>query len=480
MWSYWPFSDGLRDAITGAGLNWQAIENIMRPPSPAVRSPQIRGECPAGLRKYLDGEYRAAETSFQGLRAGRLAFPDPWGGPTPLAATGCGLRNVTKSELYGNPLIYRCKSEGRLVYAVSYNLTGRITQLIFPQLQVIIFDIFQSNAELMATLFEANREQIDALMERRQLDCHRVVGVIDMVFNYGHHMMNHLSGLERLVSTGLHDSLNEVWVSGIPFFGEIAEIFPEIARKLRLFSNQGAMLDAILAENVLPLRVGSNVFSHGLRQRLLDAASRRIVYPADNRRFPLVAVTIRGGGRACLNLGEVVAHLHRMLSPHFPNIGYVLDGWVFPEALLRLSSGAATCLWPDNLALISREMAAAGEVADALPRGAVVRNLIGQSILHSISGLRDIDAYFAHVGTLQHKLGFLTHARGFVHGPKRQMTHFDAGTFATESGLTPKFVDPACVVDVDGSGGIRGEGFANYRISDLDNALKPMLQMLKW
>ena len=57
--------------------------------------------------------------------------------------------------------------------------------------------------------------------------------------------------------------------------------------------------------------------------------------------------------------------------------------------------------------LIGADLALAQRIYSLLPSDVVVSNLIGQSMSESPEpDLHGIDAYFAHVGTLQHKVSF--------------------------------------------------------------------------
>ena len=478
MWTYWAFEDKLRDQLPVAGLDWTAIEAIFLGKAFELELPRSLNGCPAGQLNYLRREYRAAETSFAALRKGAVSFPDPWWGDSEMPAIGCAMQNMSDATVYGTPLIYCCGSGSRRYYAVSYGLIGRVSQIIFPDLRLVIYDLSLHNAQLMISLFEANIESLSPRFEiRASSPLPPIVGIVDQVHNYGHHMINHLSGIERLIADGLHQSVQEIWVAGTPFFGQMENLFPEIASKLKTFHSNAEMAEAITQQEIQPVRIGSNVFQERTRKRIVALSGERFQFPAEKRRFPLIAITIRGEGRKCLNLADVVAHLHRMVSAKFPDVGYVLDGWVYPEPDMVMGSSVATAISTTFISRMRLEMSAAESVVAALPAGTIVRNLIGQSILNSIAGIQDVSVYFSHCGTLQHKIAFLTSAPGLVHGPTTQMRLIDTGVFSTESGVPPTFVNAANIADVAGSGGPRGAGFDDYVIADIDKALQPMLEI---
>jgi len=107
-----------------------------------------------------------------------------------------------------------------------------------------------------------------------------------------------------------------------------------------------------------------------------------------------------------------------------------------------------------------------------------VRNLIGAPILDSVSGLQDIDAYVAHVGTLQHKIGWLTNANGIVHGPTTELTKMESSAYSCERASAPMIIPPAHVVDVSVDSP-RGPGYFDYRIVDTSMIVEGIVSILK-
>lgn len=91
-------------------------------------------------------------------------------------------------------------------------------------------------------------------------------------------------------------------------------------------------------------------------------------------------------------------------------------------------------------------------------------------MLELINGLLDINAYFSHVGTLQHKLAFFSLAGGVAHGPKAQMTMIEAGAYQAERGRGPLYLDQSMVVDTLDSLE-RGSKFNDYKIIDIKGAI---------
>jgi hypothetical protein len=258
----------------------------------------------------------------------------------------------------------------------------------------------------------------------------------------------------------------------------VEEIFPELQGRVRRFPNRWDLFEPLLRVRHRSLfRIGSNVFQQRLRARILatcPVAGR----PAERTQRPCIAVTVRSSGRTCLNLPEAVAALHRSLSARIPNLGIVLDGWVFPESELVLRSAVATAMSATYLHRIQAELAEAAAIRDALPPHAVVDNLIGLSMRESLGALRSIRGYLAHVGTLQHKLGLFGGTGGVVHGPTPQLSGIESGPFQSEVGTAPRFLPPEAVEDapIDTA---RGERFHSYRITDPETLAGMMMEVLE-
>jgi hypothetical protein len=230
-------------------------------------------------------------------------------------------------------------------------------------------------------------------------------------------------------------------------------------------------------EQVLAVRLGSNCFYEDTRARILRYALSRYAFPKIVDRFPIIAVTVRTGGRVCTNLDELVTATYAALHQRFPSVGFIIDGWVFPETQLVSQSNVATSLDPRFSAKIREELAAAEHSFRLIPRTAVVRNLIGRSILDSIAGLLDAHAYIAHVGTLQHKLAFFSPIKGVVHGPAAQLAHVDSGAFQAELGFGPTYPPSSAVEDIPGPTS-RGPFFFDYRIKDVHSVVSELLPLI--
>jgi hypothetical protein len=87
-------------------------------------------------------------------------------------------------------------------------------------------------------------------------------------------------------------------------------------------------------------------------------------------------------------------------------------------------------------------------------------------MFESLNELSTATCYFAHVGTLQHKLGLLLCLPGVIHGPTLQVAGPEGGPYYSEDGVPPVFVPENSIEDLPTTSS-RGRPFADYRIVDL-------------
>ena len=469
--------------LAGFGLNANAVGWALRGPD-GVAVPRLMRGVPAEIRGYIAREYQGAAVSFAGLRAGAMRCPDPWTGAM-LTTQGVFTTHSQGGMPAGLlPLFYAFQSPvGGEFWLCLWGTYGKPAMLYLPRLDLAVHDFLTLDAlsTPAAPLLDALLGSIGAfrvlLGEGARMERTERIGLLDMPDNYGHQMLENLSGLQRLADEGLLPSLEELWVTGPEFFGPVEEIFPELAGRVRRFPNRWDLFEPMLRVCHRGLfRIGSNVFQARLRARIL-AACPVAGRPAERSGRPLLAVTVRSSGRKCLNLAEAVGALYRSLAPRLPRLGIVLDGWVFPESELVLRSSVATALSDPHRARLMAEMTEAAAIRDALPPHTVVDNLIGLSMRESIGALRSIRCYLSHVGTLQHKLALFSGAGGVVHAPTAQLERIESGPYQSEVGEAPRYLPGEAVADapVDSA---RGERFHNYRITGFDALAAQMNQVL--
>jgi hypothetical protein len=242
-------------------------------------------------------------------------------------------------------------------------------------------------------------------------------------------------------------AVDEVWVSGMEFFSPVERYFPEISAKLRRFANGDELYRHLIPGRYFPIPITGSVFPKTLQSKLLAAAHLRHPVGRADGRFPLIAVTLRGNNRRCENLDECILAVIQKLKTSYPTMGIVIDGYVRPEHNISDGTPQVDFASDHEDHGLSAERSQAEELQRSFP-GIVVRNLVGKNILHSISGISDVDLYIAHIGTLQHKIAFFSEAYGIVHGPSHLLTTQKHWQFFSEVGRPPLFCEPGSVLDL--------------------------------
>jgi hypothetical protein len=470
------------DRLNRVGISDRSISEIFLGTQIACSEPRLVSGTPTYAKEFIRREYFAGDFPFRAVQRREIRVPDLWTGE--IVSCRRGFASPAQGNLPYDilPLYYRLTgARGNEFWLICYATYGRITHLFLPEQRMMICDLDRHAAPVLAEHLVENLCAFRSASERASGSASppRVVAVLDMVHNFGHQLINHLSGLERLLDRHDLPSADEIWVAGVEFFSSVERLFPELASKIVRFANRWDMSSQLLRGSYLPLRIGTNVFRSRLLDRLsIDRGSAVKFGRKKTNRTPILAVTIRTAGRKCLNLSEVVLQAIAALAQRYPNIGVILDGWVLPDSQVIVNSELAT-IWLKKFHrdAVFADLEVARKIADHLPTGTLVANLIGSSMTASLRRLRNIDAYFSHVGTLQHKISFVTGSQGVVHGPKSQLEAPDTGHFQADRGFAPVFLNSPSVRDV-ATFSTRGTSFRDYEIMDVDDVISKLDSIL--
>ncbi len=460
------------------GLDAVAIEKILGSPNklPGPAPVPLAG-CPKGAESFWAREYVVSEIFMERFRSPEWTLPDPFG-ENPNGLEPLDVAFVQPASLRGTYVVCELERFGSLEHTVitaTTALYSRVSVVLFPALRLAVHFLAETAARSLAEVID-NGYPTGGALEFRSVPKRPSIAYLDLVTNHGHQLLNSLSGLQRLVDSGLSANIDELYVRGVEFYGRVEQIFPEFEGKVRRFETSAAFSDALGKSGRRAFRVGSCFTQSRLRDRIFGIApSLSTPLLAKGSTAPLVAVSLRDGSRECVNLVETIAAIMRKLRSHNKNSRVILDGWVVPETQGPAYAQAQTVVSarPELL----REMATAEAIIKRLPKGSVVENLIGKTMLESISVIRYATAYFAHVGTLQHKLGNFSGAPGMVHGPIVQLQRREAGHYLTENGIAPVFLDPADVVDSSQPDSSRGGLAQGYSIRDPEEIARRFVRL---
>jgi hypothetical protein len=481
MHSYLKFDGQLTGNVAPHGLTFEWFAALFLSETGLETAPRLLQGISPEQKAFAVRQTLATNITYDSLNNRRFRCRDPW-----VAAAWCQSLVALSAHEQGSlpfgmlPIFYGCRSAtGEAFWVCVYGTHGAVTQVFFPSRQLVVFDIFQETAEKVIVALQATLSrnavrvaEIMAAASGRETKC---VGLLDMVTNFAHQAINHLSGVQRIIDLSLLNSVDEVWVSGTLFFGKVELIYPELGGRIRYFSRRWEVANELLHAPCHAVRIGSTYLPAELRRRII----RHVPVVEKSERTNILVITVRTAGRVCVNLPDIVGDLYARLAEHH-DLKIALDGWVLPEAAIVTSSRVETTGANQYLSVLRDEMALAEEIEAKLPPGVIVANTIGSSMLDSLNALAEATCYFAHVGTLQHKLGLLLRLPGVVHGPTRQLTNPEGGPYLAEEGQPPAFMPAAAVEDLPTTS-VRGASFADYRILDLSfivENLSPLLRPL--
>lgn len=459
------------------GLDAKALEQILGYPNSTVGpAPAPLEGCPPAAVSFWAREYVASEGAIRQFENPDWTFPDPFG----VESAGIEPKDVAfvpKTALSGIYLLCELERFGadeRTVITAKTTLYSRVSIVIFPAQRLVLHFLAETAARSLAQLVESGSAGSYKL-EFRPVPKRPSIAYLDMVTNHGHQYLNSLSGLQRLVDSGVSDRIEELWISGVEFYGPVERIFPEFEGKVRRFGSSADLAAALGASESRAFRVGCCFAQSSLRDRIAKIVPAAAAPAIVKGSAPLVVISLREGSRDCSNLVETILAIVRKLRSQNKSSRIVLDGWVLPGGKDGEASNGTSALArrPELLA----EIAFAEALAKRLPKGVVAANLIGKTMLESLSVIQHATAYFSHVGTLQHKIANFSGAPGMVHGPVVQLQRREAGHYLTESGVAPVFLDPQDVIDATEADDTRNGLAVGYSIRDPEDIARRFVRL---
>ena len=263
--------------------------------------------------------------------------------------------------------------------------------------------------------------------------------------HFAHHLWNELSGLERLRSTGVLDSVDRFWVWAEPL-GPIEKLFPEIPgekiERMALDPEKAQFLPNSPSGHEFLFRCGDYVVSEALASRVANVSRAlcgeellKSVCSVRRRCFPLIWIGLRLMNRSWISQDVGIARIIRELAAKFPDLGIVFDGFSFPH---RVPAGYTASMEGELAAERRLELA----IRQQLPPRVEANSAIGAKLCESFVWSEFIDMYISPAGTMQHKASWIGNRPGIVHSNEQIAKDGDAhATFwAREGGLRPVLI----------------------------------------
>jgi hypothetical protein len=288
--------------------------------------------------------------------------------------------------------------------------------------------------------------------------------------NYAHHVWNQLGALAAVLEQG---APVRVLATHQPI-APIAEIFDDHPG-LSVTPVALAALPRLDPGRVLPVAAGGLVVRSSVRARIGRVAERHaspavLGFLARSRPRALIWLGIRQGNRTAVNLFDALAALALSLLRE-ARFGLVLDGFSLPNDAADNPNYDRTLIDP---AIGQEQMFAERLLAHLVVRlGAAVAERvfvgIGGGLLDSIHLAAQCRAYFAHHGTLQHRLGYFTTVPGQVHSNPAILAgkHAAAQRYAIEDPGAIDYIPAGLVADWPAPGAPPFDSNNTYRFVDI-------------
>ena len=286
------------------------------------------------------------------------------------------------------------------------------------------------------------------------LNCNATVATTDCN-QFAHYIWNILSGIQRVVENKLHDGIR-VYTCASPL-GPLDRIFPELKGQVVEFRSRRALSREVMRKQELAVALGSVFISNGLISRLRELANRLKSETASRLKdeilrdgVPVLGISLRTNNRRWRSLNSGISSLINSLAAGGINFTVVFFGFSVPET--EAVSGFSN--------QIQDELDAASEISSNCP-GVKFRNLIGESIWDCFSISGTLKYYIAHMGTIQHKIGWFSECSGIIHGNRHSLESGQSSfqsLHARRDGPPSQFIDYSVVSDWIPDGPIAGAG----------------------
>jgi hypothetical protein len=309
--------------------------------------------------------------------------------------------------------------------------------------------------------------------------------------NFAHHLWNELSALDEWLNTASDEAIAglKIVATAEPF-GPLRNIFPQLERASFLSVAEIASIKQMCATPLF-VRTGSRLVTTRVRQTICDFSESHANRPiADSilgtltSGSPRIWISVRMKTRTADNQLELILAVLRRVFRTYSNATVAIDGFSYPMGFFddlrkqKVYEGFVT------------RAEEAGEFITAI-RSQVIAEL-GQHIgsrLCSISGLSLADAihigsccdyYICHVGTLQHKIGWLHTIPGFIHFSPQGTTSAQWHANQVEGGIIPDFLPANLAVSTSAAVSKRSASRNfNYRVTDVDQAADLIIQSMR-
>lgn len=183
--------------------------------------------------------------------------------------------------------------------------------------------------------------------------------------------------------------------------------------------------------------------------------------------------------RTIVNQAKFLIRLIKELYDFEPQMGFVIDGFSMPVKLTKFRESDFRS-WISR-SIIRSEHELVEDIRNSIPSDANLYCIVGNSLQESIIWANNVDMYFCHYGTLQHKVGWLAKKPGIVHGNsivlKQPAAHIVNGC---EDTIPPVYINPSDVKNYDNferRKGWKTQGnLQNYKFKNENHVIDQVIQ----
>lgn len=297
-------------------------------------------------------------------------------------------------------LIYYCEDFLFLCKAAQYGITGVFDMcknvLIIPDL---VYEIhFKSVVENFLRLREKYNSEFSNLINNTTFAKKQICTFIG-TRQIMHHFMQELPGVQKLFNT---INIQKIY-SFFEYYGPHNYVLNTKIPIENVLSVDQLFLDTCIKHNFYYKVVPSHTTP--------ELITRIKTYAYELCELPLLTYnkcflfTIRTTKRILKNQEEFIVNCIKQLENLYPGSLFFIDGYT------KLYNSWVTETHPH----VIKEQKIFKNIQKQLP-DIKLQSLIFVDILTYINYVQKVDFYIAHIGTLQHKIGFFSKARGLVHG----------------------------------------------------------------
>lgn len=387
---------------------------------------------------------RLAALNFQDeiLRRGFFEQPNPIGGDSARCVHSVPVGNCIYYPFRGpRPFVLIAgrysRGFGRIaLWLPNEGIVIALSPGFTPQRIVPLIQEFQAVVAKVGDLYRAYA---------RRADCTGVAILVDTPL-FPHHLWNELTGVQRLVDSGLLVRAKYIYVCDEPL-GPAEELYPEFKGRIKRCRRSEALRD-VFSLGLLLVRPGSVLIPPTVIQRVATVAQRRASPAAQalserltQRSKPVLGITLRLINRRWASqrngiVGLIKALQRRELPFEVILFGYSLAHGHQADAPLK--------------GVLAEERTLCREIARRCP-DVTFTPLVGESIFDCILLARHLDFYVANHGTIQHKIGWFSSCPGIVHANRKTIEQglaFFATLIANLDGMPPTYIPAESVRDV--------------------------------